>query len=152
MRGHSLISNVHWFPYPMGVAGERPQFDIKRSLGHPLLIPRRGYLLKFLPQGDIPARQRGFEISIFPPIGELPKSIEPHHTVCRIPVPAIPVAIRSQQIVFAYDLISIPHRSYRVSGGLPRREPRIRHRWICLQLSGDVAGQRRRQDTWYCCQ
>ena len=36
----------------MGVAGERPWFDIKPPLGDPLLIFPRGYLPKYFPQGD----------------------------------------------------------------------------------------------------
>ena len=47
----------------------------------------------------------------------------------------IPLATRSQHVVFAYDQVVRPHRSYCPSGGLPRGRPRTRHMWICLQLS-----------------
>ena len=33
---------------------------------------------------DTSARQRGFEIRVFPPLGELPKAIEPHLPVCQL--------------------------------------------------------------------
>ena len=113
---------------PWGAAGERSEFNIKLILGAPLLIFPRGYLLKSFPQVDTSTRQRGFEIRVFPLQGELPKAIEPH-------LPVIPLATRSQHVVFAYDQVVRPHRSYRPSGGLPRGKPRTRHMWICLQLS-----------------
>ena len=69
---------------PWGAAGERSEFNIKPPLGAPLLIFPRGYLLKFFPQVDTSARQRGFEISVFPLLGELPKAIEPHLPVCQL--------------------------------------------------------------------
>ena len=47
-----------------------------------------------------------------------------------------PLAARSQHVIFAYDQVVRPHRSYRLSGGLPRGKPRSRHMWICPQLSG----------------
>ena len=68
---------------PWGSAGERSDFSIKLPLGAPLLIFPRGYLLKSFPQVDTSARQRGFEIRVFPLIGELPKAIEPHLPVCQ---------------------------------------------------------------------
>ena len=51
---------------------ERGQSNIKPSLGAPLLIYPRGYLLKSFSQVDSSARQRGFEIRVFPLLGELP--------------------------------------------------------------------------------
>ena len=36
------------------------------------------------PQVDASARQRGFEIRVFPLLGELPKAIEPHLPVCQL--------------------------------------------------------------------
>ena len=69
---------------PWGAAGERSEFTIKPSLGAPLLIFPRGYLLKSFPQVDTSARQRGFEIRVFPLLGELPKAIEPHLPVCQL--------------------------------------------------------------------
>ena len=61
-----------------GAAGERSEFNIKPPLGAPLLISPRGYLLKSFPQVDTSARQWGFEIRVFPLLGELPKAIESH--------------------------------------------------------------------------
>ena len=56
-------------------------------------------------------------------------------TLARLPV--IPLATRSQHVVFDYDQVVGPHRSYRPSGPwLPRGKPRTRHMSICLQLSG----------------
>ena len=69
---------------PWGAAGERLKFDIKPPLGAPLLIFPRGYLLKSFPQVDTSARQRRFEIRVFPLLGELPKAIEPHLPVCQL--------------------------------------------------------------------
>ena len=60
---------------PWGAAGERSEFNIKPPLGAPLLI---------FPQVDTSARQRGFEIRVFPLLGELPKAIEPHLPVCQL--------------------------------------------------------------------
>ena len=61
--------------FPWGAAGEKPEFNIKPPLGAPLLIFPRGYLLKSFPQVDTSARQQGFEIRVFPLLGELPKAI-----------------------------------------------------------------------------
>ena len=69
---------------PCGAAGERSEFNIKPPLGAPLLIFPRGYLLKSFPRVDTSARQRGFEIRVFPLLGELPKAIEPHLPVCQL--------------------------------------------------------------------
>ena len=69
---------------PRGAAGERSEFNIKPPLGAPLLILPRGYLLKSFPRVDTSARQRGFEIRVFPLLGELPKAIEPHLPVCQL--------------------------------------------------------------------
>ena len=67
-----------------GAAGERSEFNIKPPLGAPLQNFPRGYLLKSFPQVDTSARQRGFEIRVFPLLGELPKAIEPHLPVCQL--------------------------------------------------------------------
>ena len=40
--------------------------------------------LKFFPQVDNSARQQGFEIRVFPLLGELPKAIEPHLPACQL--------------------------------------------------------------------
>ena len=69
---------------PCGAAGKRSDINIKPPLGAPLLIFPRGYLLKSFPQVDTSARQRGFEIRVFPLLGELPKVIEPHLPVCQL--------------------------------------------------------------------
>ena len=52
-----------------------PEFDIKLSLGAPLLIFPHGYLLKSFQQGDTYTRQQGFEIGVFPILGERPSSL-----------------------------------------------------------------------------
>ena len=72
------------FPSPWGADGERSEFIIKPPLGAPLLIFPRGYLLKSFPQVDTSARQRGFEIRVFPLLGELPKAMEPLLPVCQL--------------------------------------------------------------------
>ena len=69
---------------PWGAAEERSEFNIKPPLGAPLQILPRGYLLKSFPRVDTSARQRGFEISVFPLLNELPKAIEPHLPVCQL--------------------------------------------------------------------
>ena len=69
---------------PWGAARERSEFSIKPPLGAPLLIFSRGYLLKSFPQVDTSARQRGFEIRVFPLLDELPKAIEPHLPVFQL--------------------------------------------------------------------
>ena len=70
--------------HPCGAAGERSESNIKPPLGAPLLIFPRSYLLKSFPQVDTSARQRGFEISVFPLLGKLPKAIESHLPVCQL--------------------------------------------------------------------
>ena len=58
---------------PLATAGERSEFIIKPSFRTPLLISPRGYLLKSFPQVDTSAMQWGFEIRVFPLLGELPR-------------------------------------------------------------------------------
>ena len=77
-RGHYTGFSVGGSLPPWGVAGERSEFSIKPPLGAPLMIFPRSYLLKTFPQVDTSARQRGFEIRVFPLLGELPKTIEQH--------------------------------------------------------------------------
>ena len=72
-------SPPHW-----GASGEMSEFDVKPPLRAPLLIFSRGYLLKSFPHVDISARQRGFEIRVFPLLGDLPKAIEPRLPVCQL--------------------------------------------------------------------
>ena len=69
---------------PWGAAGERSEFNIKPPLGPQILIFPLGYLMKSFPQVYTSARQRGFEIRVFPLLGELPKAIEPHLAVCQL--------------------------------------------------------------------
>ena len=69
---------------PWGAAGERSEFSIKPPLGAPLLIFPRSYLMKSFQQVDTSARQRGFEIRVFPLLCELPKAIEPHLLICQL--------------------------------------------------------------------
>ena len=66
------------FP-PMGVAGKRPEFDIKLPLGAPFLRLPRGYPLMSCPHRDTAARQRGFDIRVFTHLGELLKAVEHHY-------------------------------------------------------------------------
>ena len=57
------VISIGGFHPHMGVAGERPEFDIKPPLGAPFLTYPQGILLKSFPQGDTSVRQRGFGIS-----------------------------------------------------------------------------------------
>ena len=113
----------------MGAARETPVFDIKLSLGTPIMSYPRGYLLKSFPQRDTSVRWCGFGIRVFPLLGELTKAIESQLLVCKL-------YQLYHQVVFAYDQVNRPHRSYCPSGGLIWVSPRTCHRWICLQLSG----------------
>ena len=61
----------------------RPEFDIKASLGAPLLIFPRDYILKLFHKGIIQPDSRGFK-SVVPLLGELPKAIEPHLPFCQL--------------------------------------------------------------------
>ena len=100
---------------PWGAAGERSEFDIKPPLGAKLLIFPRGFLLKTFPQVDTSARQRGFEIRVFPLLGELQKAIEPHLPDFQ----SYRWQLGPKHVVFAYDQVAKPHRSYRPSVGFP---------------------------------
>ena len=80
---HGFLSVGGSLP-PWGAAGERSEFNIKPPLGAPLLIFPQGYLLKSFLQVDTSSRQRGFEIRVFPLLGELPKAIEPRLPVCQL--------------------------------------------------------------------
>ena len=73
-----------WGYPPCGATGERSEFNIKPPIGAPLLIFPRGYLMKSFSQVDTSARQRGFEMRVFPLIGELPMAIETHLPVCQL--------------------------------------------------------------------
>ena len=69
---------------PWGADRERSESNIYPPLGALPLIFLRGYLLKSIPQVDTSARQRGFEIRVFPLLGELPKTIETHLPVSQL--------------------------------------------------------------------
>ena len=66
----------------MGADGERPEFDIKLPIRVPILIFSQVYLFRSFPQWDAFARQQGFEIRVFPLLGELPKAILRHLSIC----------------------------------------------------------------------
>ena len=125
---------------PWGAAWERSEFNIKPPLGAPLMIFPQGYLLKSFPRVDTSARQRGFEISVFPLLGELPKPIEPHLPVCQL----YRWQLGSKHLVIAYDQVVIPHCSYRPSGGLLRGKPHVD---LPAIIRSQMRGQRRRQAT-----
>ena len=116
MRGHHTSFICGGSLPPCGAAGERSDVTIKPPLGDPLLIFPQGYLLKSFPQVDTSARQWGFEIRVFPLLGELPKAIEPHLPVCQL----YRRQLGPKHVVFAYDQVVRHHRSNRPSGGLPR--------------------------------
>ena len=84
MREHHTGFIFGGFPSLMESCRETSEFNIKPFLGAPLLIFPRDNLLKSFPQVDTSARQRGFEIRIFPLLGELPKAIEPHLPVFQL--------------------------------------------------------------------
>ena len=83
-RGHHTGFLCGGFLPPWGAAGERSEFNIKPPLGAQLMIFPRDYLLMSFPQVDTSARQRGFEVRVYPLLGELPKAIEPHLPVCHL--------------------------------------------------------------------
>ena len=112
---------------PCGAAGERSEFSIKPPLGAPLLIFPRGYLLKSFPRVDTSARQRGFEIRVFPLLGELPKAIEPHLPVCQLYRWQLGPSMWTSPTTKSLDPIVVTAL---------RGNTRTRHMWICLQLSG----------------
>ena len=113
-----------WFPFSLS---ERPEFDVTAIRNSDNDFSWNLSLDVFSTKG-YSARQRWLEIRAFPLPGELPRCTEPH-------LPDIPLATRSQQVVFSYEYVIRAHRRHRTSGGLPRGEPRTRNTWICLQLS-----------------
>ena len=116
---------------PWGAAGERLAFDIKLPLGAPLLIFPRDYLLKSFPQVDTSARQRGFEIRVFPLLGELSKAIEPHLPISQLYRWQLGPNMCSSPTTMSLDPIVVT--ALRV--GFPG-ESHCPATWICLQLSG----------------
>ena len=63
---------------------ERLEFDIILPLGDPFLRLPRCHLQKPFPPWYASTRQRGFEVRVFPLLGELPKAIEHHLSVCQL--------------------------------------------------------------------
>ena len=68
---------------PIGVAGEKPEFYIKRPLRAPRMIFPPSYLLRSFPEKESSASQRGFEIKVFLLLGEQPKATQPRLPVCQ---------------------------------------------------------------------
>ena len=102
-----------------GAAGEWSEFSIKPPLGAPLLIFPRGYLPKSFPQVDTSSRQRGFEIRVFPLLGELQKAIEPHLPVCLLyhwqlgpNIWSSPTTMSLDPIVVAALRVGFPRKSH----------------------------------------
>ena len=71
-------------PFPLEELPGAVRVQLQTAIRGPLLILPRGYLLKSFPHVDTSARQRGFEIRVFPLLGELPRAIEPHLPVCQL--------------------------------------------------------------------
>ena len=117
---------------PWGAARERSGVTINPPVGAPLLIFPRGHHLRSFPQVDTSARQRGFEVRVFPLLGELPKAIVPHLPVCLLYSLQLGPNMWSSPTTKSLDPIIV----MRPSGGLPRGKQRTRHMWICLQFSG----------------
>ena len=89
----TLVLSLWGFLPPVEAAGDRPELDLKPTLGAPLLIfhsPR----LAVKSDRASPAR-----------------------------LPVISLATRSHHVIFAYDQVIRSHRSYRPSGGLPKGGP-----------------------------
>ena len=84
------------------------------------------------PQVDNSARQRGFEIRVFPLLGELPRAIKSHLPVCQLYNWQLGPNMWSSPTTKPLDPIVVT--TLRVD--FPRESHRQRHMWICLQLSG----------------
>ena len=93
---------------------EMPEFDVKPHLLAPLLILSQCYLVKSFQPGRTSARQQRFKFGYFVLIGAKGHRTSP---AC---LPALPLATRSHQVVFAYNQVIRPHGSYHPSGALPR--------------------------------
>ena len=65
----------------MKAAGEKPEFDIEPRFGVQFFY---SYLMMSFPQGYTSASQRGFEVRVFPLLGELQRAIVPHLPVFRL--------------------------------------------------------------------
>ena len=113
-RGHHKGFISRLFSPPKVAAGERLKLFIKAPLGALLLNFPQRYILKSFPQEDSSARQLRFEIS-FPS----PRWAAKGHRATPARLPVTPLATRSKHVVFAYDQVVRPHRSYHPSGGLP---------------------------------
>ena len=113
---------------PTGAAGEMPEFDIKPPLGAPLLSFTRGYLLNSSPQ-DSGNFKVEFSLSLVS--CQRPSSLTS-------PFASYAAATRSQQVIFAYDQVNRPNRSYRPSGGLHRSVFRGRKRMVPLSVLASI--------------
>ena len=118
------VSSAGGFLPPMGAAGERPVLDIKWPIRASLLIFPQGNNLKFLPQGNTSARQQGFEIRLFPLLGELPKAIEPHLPLCQVyrwqlgpTMWSLPTTMSLDPIIVTTLQVEFPGESHRPTTG-----------------------------------
>ena len=97
----------------MGVAGERPEFDIKPALrgSTPDLSSRLS--------PEIFHKTAGVKNKSF----HSPKWAVKSYQISPAHLPVILPATRSKQIVFAYNQVIIPHCSYHHEGWIPREKP-----------------------------
>ena len=87
----------------------------KATLGAPLLIYSRGYLLMFFHKGILPQENRGLK-SVFNFMGQLPKATETHQPICQLYCWQLGPTKWPSPTTKSF----IPHYSYRPSSGLPR--------------------------------
>ena len=113
---------------PCGAAGERSEYNIKPPLGAPLLIFSSRLSPEVFSTSGYFRKTAGVWNKSFPS----PRWAAKGYWATPARLPVILLAARSQHVVFAYDQVVRPHRSFRPSGGLPRGIPRTRHMWICL--------------------
>ena len=100
------------FPSPYGSCLREARVWRQSRVGAPLHIFPRGYLLKPFPQGDT---------------SSIPWCVAKDYRFSPARLPVLPLATRSQRVVFAYDQVIRPYRTYYPSGGLPRGKPQSRH-------------------------
>ena len=133
LSGTTCVWTSNWF-HLSGIfppQREIPEFDVKPHLLAPLLILSQCYLVKSFLPGRTSARQLRFEFRHYLLIDAKDNRTSP---AC---LPAIPLATRSHQVVFAYNQVNRPHGSYHPSGALSTGKHKTHHRLICLQLSSD---------------
>ena len=109
--------------------------------GAPLLIHTRGYLLRSFPQVDTSAIQRGFEIRVFPLLGELPKTIKSHLPVCQLYHWQLGPNMLSSPTTKSFDPIIVT--AHRV--GIPGKATDPPHVELPAIVRRQCIGQRRRQ-------